>query len=165
MKSASETSVSLQVQKHQRVVFDSIVDPAHMTNYFISESSGRMEGGKTLQWKFPEFEEWYPVVIDSIDFPNSVNFRWESEGNMYEVEIKLSAINDKSTLVTVTEKSVEGIEDIEWVKRNTAGWANFLACLKAYNEHGINLRKGGFDFMRSAGAIVALAFMLGQNII
>lgn len=27
------------------------------------------------------------------------------------------------------------------------GWANFLACLKAYLEYGINLRKGAFDFM------------------
>jgi hypothetical protein len=37
---------------------------------------------------------------------------------------------------------------INWLKGNTEGWANFLACLKAYLEYGINLRKGGFDFMR-----------------
>jgi len=30
---------------------------------------------------------------------------------------------------------------------NTGGWANFLACLKAYLEYGINLRKDSFDFM------------------
>lgn len=29
---------------------------------------------------------------------------------------------------------------------NTEGWANFLACLKAYLDYGINLRKGAFDF-------------------
>ena len=26
--------------------------------------------------------------------------------------------------------------------------SNFLACLKAYLEYGINLRKGAFDFMK-----------------
>jgi len=38
---------------------------------------------------------------------------------------------------------------IQWFGGNTEGWANFLACLKAYLEFGINLRKGGFDFMRA----------------
>lgn len=33
------------------------------------------------------------------------------------------------------------------VHYNTEGWANFLACLKAYLEYGINLRKGAFDFL------------------
>jgi hypothetical protein len=31
--------------------------------------------------------------------------------------------------------------------RQTEGWANFLACMKAYLEYGINLRTGAFDFM------------------
>ena len=35
---------------------------------------------------------------------------------------------------------------LAWLKGNTEGWANFLACLKAYVEHGINLRKGAFDY-------------------
>jgi len=39
---------------------------------------------------------------------------------------------------------------INWLKSNTEGWANFLACLKAYLEYGINLRKGGFDFLTKA---------------
>jgi len=36
----------------------------------------------------------------------------------------------------------------KWVLENTEGWANFLAFMKAYLEHGIQLRKGAFDFMR-----------------
>jgi len=39
-------------------------------------------------------------------------------------------------------------EGIEWYGRNTEGWVNFLACLKAYLEYKINLRKGAFEFMR-----------------
>ena len=40
------------------------------------------------------------------------------------------------------------LEGIEWLGRNTEGWANFLACIKAYLEYGINLREGAFDFMK-----------------
>ncbi len=39
---------------------------------------------------------------------------------------------------------------LQWFGGNTEGWANFLACLKAYLEFGINLRKGGFDFMKKS---------------
>ena len=38
-----EIKASLQIQKPIHEVFEAIVDPAKMTNYFISESDGRME--------------------------------------------------------------------------------------------------------------------------
>ncbi|WP_257093346.1 hypothetical protein [Sphingobacterium sp. E70] len=38
-------------------------------------------------------------------------------------------------------------EGILIMMRQTEGWANFLACMKAYLEYNINLRKGAFDFM------------------
>ena len=40
-------------------------------------------------------------------------------------------------------------ENLKWVLENTAGWANFLACMKAYIEYGIQLRKGAYEFMRN----------------
>lgn len=33
---------------------------------------------------------------------------------------------------------------------NTEGWANFLACLKAWMEYGINFRKGAFAYLSSS---------------
>jgi len=65
------------------------------------------------------------------------------------VEITLTIKENNSTLVSVTEKSRNNDEaGIKWLKGNTEGWANFLTCLKAYLEYGINLRKGGFDFLK-----------------
>lgn len=32
--------------------------------------------------------------------------------------------------------------------QTTGGWSNFPACLKAWLEYGINLRKGAFDFLK-----------------
>jgi hypothetical protein len=67
------------------------------------------------------------------------------------VEISLSSRENGSTVVTVTEKGMNNDEaGINWLKGNTEGWANFLACLKAYLEYGINLRKGAFDFRGTA---------------
>ena len=36
---------------------------------------------------------------------------------------------------------------LKWLVGNTEGQANFLACLKAWMEYKVNLRKVAFDFM------------------
>ena len=61
--------------------------------------------------------------------------------------MELEPGHNNSTIITVTEKDMPNNEEgIKWLKGNTEGWANFLACLKAYLEYGINLRKGAFDY-------------------
>ncbi|MBS4036147.1 MAG: SRPBCC domain-containing protein [Ignavibacterium sp.] len=144
-----EIKVALQIQKSVREVFEAIADPDKMSNYFISKSSGRMEEGKKLFWKFPEFDEEFPVRIDKVEKDKYISFYWDTDGNELLVEINLTSADNDSTLVMITEKSMENNEaGIKWLKGNTEGWANFLASLKAYLEYGINLRKGAFDFMK-----------------
>lgn len=141
-----KSNSTLQIQKPIEEVFEGIVNPAKMTKYFISESSGRMEAGKELIWKFPEFEDQFPVTEIEIEVNRSISFVWDPET---VVQIELEKLPDESTLVRVNESGKELNEDnLQWVLENTGGWANFLACMKAYLEYGIQLRKGAFDFMR-----------------
>ena len=141
-----ETNVSIQIQKPIEEVFEGIVNPEKMTNYFISESSGRLESGKEVFWKFPEFSDTYPVNEIITVANQSISFVWDPETL---VSITLENMPDKSTLVRVNENGKElNQNNLKWVLENTEGWANFLACLKAYLEYGIQLRKGAFDFMR-----------------
>jgi uncharacterized protein YndB with AHSA1/START domain len=143
-----EIKTAIQISKPADQVFEAIVDPEKMTGYFISEGSGKMEAGKTIIWKFPEFDLEFPVRVDKTEHNKFISFFWDSDGQDMLVEITLTPKKNNSTLVNITEK--ERINDeagINWLKGNTEGWANFLACLKAYLEYGINLRKGAFDFM------------------
>lgn len=143
-----EVKAAIQIIKPVDVVFEAIVDPEKMSNYFISKGSGRMEEGSQLTWQFPEFETKFPVRIGKIEKDKYISFYWENEGFETFSAMTLSHIEDNATLVTVTEKGRQNDEaGIKWLKGNTEGWANFLACLKAYLEYGINLRKGAFDFM------------------
>jgi uncharacterized protein YndB with AHSA1/START domain len=143
-----EIKAALQIQKPIHEVFEAIVDPEKMSNYFISESTGRMEENKMLAWHFPEFTVKVPVRVGKIEKDKYISYYWDGEGGKeLFVEIDLAAQKDNSTVVTVTEKSMNNDEaGIKWLKGNTEGWANFLACMKAYLEYGINLRKGAFDF-------------------
>jgi uncharacterized protein YndB with AHSA1/START domain len=141
-----ESNASIQIQKPIEEVFEGIVNPVKMTNYFISESSGRLESGKEVIWKFPEFADKFPITEVKIETNRSISFVWEPET---VVTITLEKFPDNSTIVRVNEKGKELNDDnLKWALENSGGWANFLACMKAYLEYGIHLRKGAFDFMR-----------------
>lgn len=141
-----ESNATIQIQKPVEKVFEGIVNPEEMTKYFISESSGRLETGKDVIWKFPEFNDKFPVKEIKIETNRSISFVWDPET---VVKITLENLPDNSTIVRVNENGKELNEDnLKWALDNSGGWANFLACMKAYLEYGIQLRKGAFDFMR-----------------
>jgi uncharacterized protein YndB with AHSA1/START domain len=143
-----EIKAALQISKPANEVFEAITDPEKMSNYFISQGSAKMEQGRKILWRFPEFDAEFPIRVDKIEQDKYISFYWEMDGIDLLVEIFLTQRTENATLVTVTEKSRNNDEaGIKWLMGNTEGWANFLACLKAYLEYGINLRKGSFDFM------------------
>ena len=136
----------IQIQKPIETVFENIVTPEKMTQYFIGSSTGRMEEKAELLWTFPEFEEQCPVTVTAVVPNQKIVFVWDTD---MVVTIQLTEQADKSTLVHVTEDGKENNEKgIKWFGGNTEGWANFLACLKAFSEYDINLRKGAFDFLK-----------------
>lgn len=144
-----EINVAMQIQKPMNEVFEAIINPEKMSNYFISQSTGIMEEGKNLIWKFPEFDFECPVRVGKIEKDKYISYYWVNSGKELLVEITLSESLNNSTLVSISEKDMDNNEDgLKWLSGNSFGWSNFLACLKAYLEYGINLRKGSFDFMK-----------------
>ena len=145
-----EIVAAIQIQKTTHEVFEAIVDPLKMSNYFISKGSGRMVGGQQIIWQFPEFDAEFPVRIGKTEQDKYISYYWEVDHLELFVEITLTTVAINQTLVRVTEKSRNNDEaGIKWLGQNTEGWANFLACLKAWLEYGINLRKGAFDYLKT----------------
>jgi uncharacterized protein YndB with AHSA1/START domain len=143
-----EIKAALQILKPVNEVFEAIIDPTQMSNYFISKGSGKLEEGKQIIWQFPEFNMSFPIRVGKIEENKYISFYWEMDSIELFVEMTLTTRPGNSTVVTVTEKSRKNDEaGIKWLKGNTEGWANFLACLKAWLEYGVHLRKGAFDFM------------------
>lgn len=134
------------IQKTIAEVFEAMVDPDQMKNYFISGSSGKMEEGKVLQWRFPEMDMSFPIRVGKVDKNKYISFFWNDiDGTETFVEINLT-MKPLGVFVQVTEKGrVTDDNGIAWYGRNTEGWANFLACMKAWLEYNIHLRKGAFD--------------------
>lgn len=125
-----EIKTALQIAKPKIEVYQAIIDPEQMKHYFIAESSGMMEEGKSISWKFPEFNEQVPVNVLKLIPNDLISFEWEgAKGKDLKVEITLAEMPDNSTLLRITEGKMEADEmGIQWFGGNTEGWANFLAC-------------------------------------
>lgn len=140
---------SIQIQKKPEEVFQAIINPELMQNYF-SAGSAPMVSGQTVEWWFPEFPDHFPVVVKDVNPHSYISFDWSGGIDNMLVEIRLESRGDGSTVVHVEEHEMEFTPDgVQEALGQTGGWANFLACLKAYLEYGVNLRKGAFDFRKS----------------
>jgi uncharacterized protein YndB with AHSA1/START domain len=147
-----EIKTKLQILKPVNEVFEAIIDPVRMSNYFISKGSGIMKEGKQIMWRFPEFDMDFPIRVSKIEKNKYISFYWDMDGIELLVKMTLTPKGNNATIVTITEKDRKNDEaGIKWLMGNTEGWANFLACLKAYLEYNINLRKGAFDFLSDKG--------------
>ena len=102
----------------------------------------------TVTWRFPEFPDTFNAEVKKIIKDKYVSFTWFADDHEDLVEITLEPVGERDTKVTITERRLDNEAlSLQMVKGLTEGWANFLACLKAYLEYGINLRKGAFDFL------------------
>src|SRR6478672_5844955 len=98
-----EIKAAIQILKPIHDVFEAIVDPAKMSNYFISRSSGRIEEGKSLVWGFPEFDMDVPVRIGKIEKDKYVSYHWDVDNESLLVEMTLEVYKNNFTVITITE--------------------------------------------------------------
>ncbi|MFZ4261286.1 SRPBCC domain-containing protein [Sphingobacterium sp. HJSM2_6] len=140
---------SIQIRKPVKEVYEAIISADKMSGYFIEKSSGSLVTGETVLWKFPEFEEEFPVTVKFMKANEYISFDWSGGAEGMLVEIFLENLGNESTVVRVKESKMQLDDDgIQQAIGQTEGWANFLACMKANLEYGINLRNGAFDFMK-----------------
>lgn len=144
-----KAQASIQILQPIQLVYQSIIYPEKMATYFIAQGSGPLEANKTVTWKFPEFDDVFPVTGILIKENEYIAFDWSGGEKDMMVEIYLEKYGVDFTIVRVIEHEFDDDKNgIERAIRQTAGWANFLACMKASLEYGINLRTGAFDFMK-----------------
>jgi uncharacterized protein YndB with AHSA1/START domain len=156
-------SVQTKIQKPVREVFDAVYDPEKLSGYFTTDSDGPLDEGMTASWTFGDVAGQtiaVPVKV-SKTVPNKlIRFAWEASEGVYDakagtvphpagydntVEITFEALSENETLVKITEigwRFTEG--GLQGSYQNCQGWMHMSCCLKAYLQHGIDLRKGSF---------------------
>jgi uncharacterized protein YndB with AHSA1/START domain len=139
-----KTKVQMGILKPAHEVFEAIVDPGKMNKYFITTSTGRMESGKTLIWRWDDFDASHEVRVKDVEKDKLVSFTWVGSGVECLVVITLEQKGENRTLVKITESDWSAdFEGAKMCMGQVEGWTHFLCCLKAYLEYGVNLRVGG----------------------
>jgi uncharacterized protein YndB with AHSA1/START domain len=137
----------LKIRKPVAEVFEAVVNPAKLSGYFVSSSSGPLAEGKTVQWTFKEVGDTaFDVVVREVVENERIVFDWPANTGDYEtrVEMVFKPLDGGDTLVQISESGwrpdAAGIKDSYG---NAGGWMHMMCCLKAMLEYGINLRAGG----------------------
>ena len=139
--------VNIRVQKPIAEVFDAVVNPKKISGYFTKTASAPLQEGEQVIWTFPEFPGDVPVTVRKV-VPNSlIQLEWHAEEGDYftQIQMKFKPISSDVTLVTIKESGWRDTEKgVESSYKNCSGWTHMLCFMKAYLEHGINLRTGAF---------------------
>ena len=138
--------VQLKILKPVPEVFEAVVDPAKLSGYFTKAASGRLVEGDTVRWSFAEVPGDFPVNVREVQKDERIVLEWESQEGGYDtrVEMLFKPLDGGATMVQIRESGWrETPRGVESSYRNCGGWMHMVCCLKAYLEHGINLRAGG----------------------
>ena len=138
--------VQLKIQKPVAAVFDGVANPKKLSGYFVQTASGPIAEGTTVKWKFPEFDEQFDVVVRQVVKNELIVLEWESMERGYNTRVEMSfkPLDAENTMVQISESGWRQTDKgLESSYGNCGGWMHMLTCLKAYLEHGINLRAGG----------------------
>lgn len=156
MANTISTNVKLTIQKPLAEVFAAALTPAP---FFVAKASGPLEKGKTVIWQFPEFPMEIPIAVKDV-VPNTlVRFEWGPKPDAQTIcEFAFGKPQDfnpeaksavESTTISITESGWPDDEKGREASRgNTMGWTHMACSLKAYLEHGVNLRNGAFLHMK-----------------
>ena len=147
-----EFSVFAHVARPVDEVYEAVADPEILSRYFTTGGArGRLESGATVHWDFHDFPGEFPVEVVEASPPHRIVLRWDSNEPVPEgepprrttVTFDFSPTEDSRTRVEVTEEGWRADEDgLRACYGNCMGWSQMLCALKAWVEHGINLREG-----------------------
>jgi uncharacterized protein YndB with AHSA1/START domain len=138
-------------------VFEAVVNPAELSRYFTTGGAkGRLEAGSTVAWAFHDFPGAFPVEVVEVELNRRIVLRWDaneeapsdgsavtSGGYKTKVAMTFEPLGKDRTLVSISEEGWrETPNGLKASYGNCQGWSQMICALKAYLEHGINLREG-----------------------
>ncbi len=140
-----------------------MADPGKLSSYFTTGgASGRLEAGSTVTWDFHDFPGAFPVEVIEVIPDEKIVLKWDAaEGEApnlpdqagrelttapYKTKVTMTFTpldGDTRTLVEIREEGWHETQSaLEASYGNCQGWSQMLDALKAWVEHGINLREG-----------------------
>ncbi|KAB1650345.1 SRPBCC domain-containing protein [Pseudoclavibacter endophyticus] len=143
-------TVSGHVSRPPAEVYEAVADPDQLSKYFTTGGArGRLEPGADVTWDFDDFPGRFPVTVVEATPPDRLVIEWDAKAaaagrSVTTTTFEFAPVDDGArTLVTISEAAWEVSADgSRNAFDNCMGWTGMFAALKAWLEHGINLREG-----------------------
>ncbi|WP_430787529.1 SRPBCC family protein [Virgibacillus flavescens] len=136
----TNVTTKFEIRSSAEEVFEAIVDPVKIGNFWFSSSSERWEQGKAVTLRYDEYKAEGVIDVLEVEKNKRIKFSWGSEhdaGTVVTISLKEQ---DKHTIIEVNESGLKE-DDPEIVNKmmgQKEGWVYTLSCLKAYVEHGVH---------------------------
>ncbi|MGE6256914.1 SRPBCC family protein [Heyndrickxia sporothermodurans] len=132
----NQITTKFKIVKPASDVFEAIVDPQKMSNYWFSSGSGRMAQGQTITWRYDEYNAEVDITVLEVEENKKIKFSWGET----TVTMIIKELDQMSSTIEVSESGFKE-DDPELINKmlgQKEGWVYVLTCLKAYLENGIN---------------------------
>jgi uncharacterized protein YndB with AHSA1/START domain len=122
-------------------VFEAFVDPAVTTRFWFTKSSGKLEANKQLRWEWEMYGASVEVDVKAVEPNQRILIAWGSADAKTSVEWTFERKGDDRTLVAIKNWGfAAGADGIAHAVDSMGGFTLALAALKAFLEHGIDLK-------------------------
>ena len=102
-------TVSAHVSRPVAEVFEAVVDPSSLSNYFTTAGAkGRLETGTTVIWEFEDFPGPFPVEVIEVVPNEKIVLKWEANEDDGRDEQGKPRNAGYKTTVTMTFKPIDG---------------------------------------------------------
>lgn len=145
---ARNYTVQTRVMRPVADVFDAIISKDKMLKYFVDGASDDLREGVTIRWHWNHYGE-NPIVVKKIIQNELIELtldsrEWEkTTDEAYDVRVifEFEELDDGGTLLSISEEGWKtDVSGLKGSHDNCGGWTHMAMCLKAWIEHGIDLR-------------------------
>ncbi|MBY6038054.1 SRPBCC family protein [Fictibacillus nanhaiensis] len=135
----TEIITKLKIRKPAKEVFEALVNPEQMSNYWFSSGTSRVEEGKEITWRYDEYNAEGIITVLEVEEDKKIVFSWGGQDQETVVTITLTEMDNFESIIEVNESGLKE-EDPEIVTKmigQKEGWVYMLTCLKGYLENDI----------------------------
>jgi len=129
------------IRKPVAEVFEAFIDPKITTKFWFTKSSGRIEKGKKITWKWEMYNISADIEVKIVENNKKIQIEWPYNGVQTSVEWIFTPLGKDATFVSILNSGFggDGNKIVDDALGSKGGFTWVLAGLKAFLEFGIEL--------------------------
>ncbi len=141
LTNAPIAQVGMLVRRPVNEVYEAFVDPAITTKFWFTKSTGKLEAGKRVRWKWEMYGAVSMIQVRELEAGKRILLDWGLDARPRPVEWTFTPYGTQATYVNIINSGFMGDGEslVAQAKGSEARFVLVLAGLKAYLEFGILL--------------------------